>query len=285
MLCKSPYMLGVMPCACGGCEPCRSRRRRLWSHRIVLESLVHSDSSFVTLTYAPEKIPPDGSLQPKDLQDWLKRLRKRFYPRNIRYYLVGEYGDKSWRPHYHGALFGISMLEEAAVRETWSFGHIMLGELTRASASYIAGYVTKKMSNPKDNRLEGRHPEFARMSLKPGIGAYSMDAVALALMRSDRLPGLVDVPGQLTMDGQRVSIGRYLRRKLREKVGWSQETPPAANAEYAEKMRGLFKDALQNEALTSESDSWSALYRNMNIQKLRNFDARSKIFAQKRGVL
>lgn len=79
MLCKNPYMKGVLAFGCGQCNPCRINRRRLWTHRIMLESLKHGDSSFVTLTY--ETLPSDGSLVPKDLQNFMKYLRMRVSPK------------------------------------------------------------------------------------------------------------------------------------------------------------------------------------------------------------
>ena len=94
-----------------------------------------------------------------------------------------------------------------------------------ASANYIAGYVTKKMSSVSDERLQGRRPEFARMSLKPGIGAHAMEAVALALMRWKLDRSMKDVPTSLRHGSDVMRLGRYLRRKLREKIGRDPSCP------------------------------------------------------------
>jgi len=148
-------------------------RRRVWTHRLLPEQRSHEFSSFATLTYADEHLPRGQTVVPKHTQDWLKRLRDLLGPtRPIRYYLVGEYGDESQRPHYHAALFGLSHLEHETLARSWPMGHTLLGTLTKESAQYVAGYVTKKMTAPDDPRLNGRHPEFARMSLRPGIGAF-----------------------------------------------------------------------------------------------------------------
>lgn len=158
----------------------------------MLESQKHGDNSFITLTYDPKNLPSDLSLNPKDLQDWLKRLRREIEPVKVRYYLVGEYGDQTHRPHYHVALFGYPTCIHgnsdslclphpkhmcapcATITKTWGLGAAHLGSLTLESAGYVAGYVTKKMTNKNDPRLNGRHPEFARMSLRPGIGATAV---------------------------------------------------------------------------------------------------------------
>lgn len=94
-----------------------------------------------------------------------------------------------------------------------------------ASANYIAGYVTKKMTSGSDERLRGRRPEFARMSLRPGIGANAMEAVALALMRSKLDQTIEDVPTQLRRGAELMRLGRYLRRKLREQIGRDPACP------------------------------------------------------------
>jgi len=66
----------------------------------MLESLCHEDNAFITLTYDNENLPENATLVPKDLKDFQKRLR---YHANIdlRFFSVGEYGEKTQRPHYH----------------------------------------------------------------------------------------------------------------------------------------------------------------------------------------
>ena len=98
MKCTSPVLLGVHPVPCGQCQACRINRRRVWVHRMMLEAGQYKDNTFVTLTYSPENEPDGSSLEPKHTQDWLKRFRKAIAPLRVRYYLVGEYGEQSWRP-------------------------------------------------------------------------------------------------------------------------------------------------------------------------------------------
>lgn len=194
---------------------------------MILECLHHDGSSFVTLTYDDDHLPEGGTLVPRDPQLFIKRLRKLVHPIKLRYYLVGEYGDRTFRPHYHLALFGVPPSAFQAVADAWSLdgkaiGHVVVGSLTFESAGYVAGYVTKKMTAKDDPRLEGRHPEFARMSLRPGIGAYAMNEVADMLFTKAGCAELArtgDVPAVLKHGGRSMPLGRYLRRLLREKVG------------------------------------------------------------------
>lgn len=279
MLCKKPYLIGCLPFGCGQCLPCRINRRRLWTHRMILESFVHSASSFVTLTYAPEHMPENATLVPKHTQEWLKRLRKAVYPRRLRYFLVGEYGDETQRPHYHLALYGLGILDRDVIHDTWGKGHVMVGELTPASAQYVAGYVTKKMTKKEDIRLKGRYPEFARMSLRPGLGASAMLEVGKAVSASSVPVGLI-VPSVLQHGRKKMPLGRYLRRKLRERLNINEEAAKnAAVSEYAVQMREVFKDAFKNEE--NASLSLTAILVRRNQQEFLNTETRYNIFRKK----
>lgn len=192
---------------------------------MILEALVHADASFVTLTYADEHLPEGGSLVPKHPQLYLKRLRKSVEPHLVRYFLVGEYGDETDRPHYHLALFGIPPEFGALSEGAWDYGHVHTGTLTLQSAHYIAGYVTKKLTRKDDERLNGRYPEFARMSLRPGIGAIGIFDVAQALQNKhgwDSISRTGDVPNTLRHGSREMPLGRYLRRVLRKEMNFAE---------------------------------------------------------------
>lgn len=309
MLCRNPYVKGPQAYPCGQCMPCRINRRRTWTHRILLETLNHSSSVFVTLTYDPENLPlssgtitmPNGSqpeplptLRPKDLQDWLKRLRKRIEPLRIRYYAVGEYGDETNRPHYHAALFGYpaclygqstySLRRTSCcpscdtIKESWGLGQIYVGELTQNSAQYIAGYVTKKMTSKDDIRLSGRYPEFGRMSLRPGIGADALHEVADVLLRLNLVDPEGDVPSALRHGSRLLPLGRYLRRKLRVLVGHDEAAPEKTLKEIEETLRPLFDVAFEN------SISKKSVLLKEGAQKVLNMETRAKIFKKDKSL-
>lgn len=243
MKCVKPFLDGSHAYGCGQCQACRSKRRRVWAHRLMLEALCHARSSFVTLTYDEDHLPRTNSLCPADLKNWLKRYRKAIYPERVRYFAVGEYGDTTGRPHYHLALFGqgcqFAPLYQggcpcvmcSAVRKTWGFGHVLVASLTEKSARYIAGYVVKSMTWPDDIRLNGRHPEFARMSLRPGIGAPAMWDVASEFMKWETHKLLTDVPTVLRHNRNLLPLGRYLRRYLRKRVGRDEKAPSVVSSQ------------------------------------------------------
>lgn len=294
MLCKKPYMIGALPCGCGQCLPCRINRRRLWVHRMVLESAMHVGSCFVTLTYDEKNLPNGGNLEPTHSQKWLKRLRKELSPEKIRYFLVGEYGDESQRPHYHAAIFGLDPIHTQSfdstselINKTWGKGHTMVGTLTMESASYIAGYVTKKLTNKNDpyvsKKLAGRNPEFARMSLggrtkSGGIGALAVGNIAAAYGDSAALDSIVDnfdVGSTLLHGRARYPLGRYLKSKLRKALGYGEKLCTDAFLAAQLKMQVLQK-----------MDAEAAAKINQNVfdiqkQKILNLESKAAIKGMK----
>lgn len=278
--------------------PCRFNRRRVWAHRIMLEALQHGDCTFVTLTYDDEHLPPDGSLQPADLQGFLKRLRRSMEPRRLRFYAVGEYGDTTKRPHYHAALFGVPNCSYGVTRtsrlrayccepcsdvaRSWSRGHTMLGDLSLSSAGYIAGYVTKKMTKADDPRLGGRHPEFARMSLKPGIGMSAMHEVASQLLRLSY--DSIDVPVGLRHGPSVLPLGRYLRSALRELIGRDKRAPPEVLAQLQAEVSHLFQASLEI-APTQARPLRPYIFRDLlaaaSHQRALSLEARQKVYSKK----
>lgn len=235
-----------IPFPCGQCLACRINKRRVWTLRLMLEGYYHEKAAFVTLTYCDDMLvySPDGLsiLCKQDLQLWFKRLRKRFSDRQIRYYAAGEYGTRNKRPHYHVLLFGIGPDEldpqfflyggksggekglekrSTPLSETWTIridkktyqlGLVHVGEVTRQSIQYVAGYVTKKFTKKGD----GYVPEFSLMSRRPGIGSQAVGEIASVLQQYNLEER---TQRQLRIDGKKWPLGRYLLGKLSELLG------------------------------------------------------------------
>lgn len=272
-------LLSGQPFPCGQCLPCRINKRRVWTHRLMLEGFCHPSSLFVTLTYSPEFLPEGGTLVKRHLQLFFKRLRKSLSPLLFRYYAVGEYGERYSRPHYHLILFGLSQSHVAAVRRAWidpetgsPIGLVHVGSGQRLSYQYVAGYVTKKYVKKSDNFV----PEFATMSRRPGIGYPALEKVQL-LMNNPVFQKMVhidqDVPKGL-MHGQKWwPFGRYLVEKLRQMIesGWTDEKWYAEiRQKYVEHLAScderVFFERMQDETK----------------QQIINLEAKERLFAQKR---
>lgn len=276
----------------------------------MLESLCHADKAFIGLSYSElylpaldpgvSRLPPN--LKPKHFQDFMKRVRKKVEPLKLRFYGVGEYGDQSWRPHYHVILFGYPTCVRgrtlrtvhssrplafrccehcALIQAAWPWGDVDVGTVTKDSASYCAEYTVKKMTAVDDKRLlvgnRFRQPEFCRMSLRPGIGVDGMWDVASKLMEHGLDEVMADVPSALTHGRVNYPIGRYLRGKLREMVGRDKKAPPEAleaiKAELSPLRQAAF-DASRSfkDALVSASEG-----RRLNMK------VRSEIFKRRKS--
>ena len=210
---------------CGNCIGCRLEYSRQWAIRMLCEledtkKYGNGEACFLTLTYNNEHLPeknycydsdgveyisPYHPLNKRDIQLFIKRLRKRFQTKKIRYYLCGEYGsdDNTKRPHYHLVLFGIDFHEDRKlhhikngfmyytsdeVKKLWtdpkdknadtnSYGIHIITDVSFDTCAYVARYVTKKMRGEDADvyDLYGIPCEFSLMSRRPGIGRLYFD--------------------------------------------------------------------------------------------------------------
>lgn len=206
---------------CGQCIGCRLDRSRDWAARCVHEASLHDLSVFVTLTYDDDFIPVGGTLVKRHFQLFMKRLRKA-HSSPIRFFACGEYGDETLRPHYHAILFGVDFADKRKHSQNakgdiiyvsdildslWSYGHCWIGNVSFESAAYVARYCVKKVNGDKAAAHYGdREPEFALMSLKPGIGAGWYDR-----FRSDVYPS-----DQVVIRGRVNSPPRFYDERLKK---------------------------------------------------------------------
>lgn len=240
MLCQKPFYAGVQECPCGQCMPCRINRRRVWTARLLLESQLHLSSCFLTLTYSESSLPADGSLQIRHYQLFLKRLRRAIAPRKVSYYVVGEYGGITGRPHYHIVLFGIGVSrsgllvldvlspeDDKLIFNSWGYGNIHVSSLTEASLSYCCKHLTKGLKNDVREAFD-KLPEFCRMSLRPAIGALAVDNFSDFLLTSEGCYNVHllggDAPTGFRMENKIYPFGRYLRKRIRDRVGLDEVT-------------------------------------------------------------
>lgn len=286
MLCKKPFRKEGMSFGCGQCLPCRISKRRIWTHRLMLEACVHDRASFLTLTYDKEHCPDEVSV--RELQLWLKRFRNTFGA--FRYFAVGEYGDKTGRPHYHVALYGkdISDFEfdryryaKGQLGGTWEYGNLHIGDLNLDSAQYICGYTVKKLTKVGDDRLGGRHPEFARMSLRPGIGYPALSRLAEALQNKDGegyIERTGDVPQVLRHERRKLPLGRYMRQGLRTALGHEFIREPIGVAlEKTAKLQAMYQDYVDAEG-TASVKGFIQYKEEREKQKIVQMEVKQRIF-------
>lgn len=199
---------------CRQCVGCRLDKSVQWATRLMHESESHDNACFLTLTYDPETVPDNGSLNKAHLSTFFKDLRARcdYYGKGkIKYFACGEYGEQKGRPHYHVALFGpfgcygddSGRAEEEPSRSgdrqfthedisaCWEYGIHRFSELSFESAAYVARYVLKKVTGPSSPDFYGdRVPEFQVSS--NGLGKAFFEKNAKDVFPSDQ----VVIPGR-----------------------------------------------------------------------------------------
>lgn len=203
MECIHPYILEGQEFPCGKCRACRVNHTREWALRLMHERQYWDDAIFLTLTYSDDHLPTRGTLVKRDVQLFIKRVRKDLIGRVIRYYAVGEYGEKTNRPHYHAIMFGLSYDDSELIRENWELGFIKVGYVTYQSCRYVAEYCQKKLGG-KPGREKYGSREYPFQLCSKGIGAR------WAIDNQKRLMDNL----YITSEGKKFGIPRYYRKKL-----------------------------------------------------------------------
>lgn len=188
---KTRNLPTVQEVRCGKCSGCRLEYARQMSIRCIHESMMHEQNCFVTLTYNNENLPVNGSVDKRDIELFIKRLRRHIEPEAVYYYGCAEYGSRLRRPHYHGIFFGydppdkklykdgskrtgrfrlqdydkFSIYTSESLEKIWSKGYCTVGKVTLESAGYVARYVSKKVDGYKGKEYyNGKEPEFSFIS-------------------------------------------------------------------------------------------------------------------------
>lgn len=165
---------------CGKCTYCQSSIKLDWIFRMEQED--HDTppglSQFFTLTYEDHYIKPTKLFYPH-IQSWAKRCRKA--GANFKYFAVGEYGTKTWRPHWHVITFG---LDPELGEEIWRTGYKckadsyagQYGGITQVDPvnSNRMQYVVNYLDKPMWHEIIERDPKFTGIQemrkMSKGIG-------------------------------------------------------------------------------------------------------------------
>ena len=222
--------VGAFLIPCGHCIGCRLDYSRKWADRMMLELETAKKGIFVTLTYDNDHMHINegssyGTLDKRDCQLFMKRLRKE-YKNRIRFFLAGEYGETTLRPHYHAIIYGIRLSDisdckhfgrndlgqayyiSEEFQKIWSLGNVLLADVSWQTCAYVARYVVKKQLGENKKVYEERKviPEFCLMSRRPGIGADYLE----------RNPDCLDYKSinlSTPEGGVKISIPKYYLKK------------------------------------------------------------------------
>lgn len=265
---------------------------------MLLENLCHTQSIFLTLTYDDDHLPPGGNLQPKHTQKWLNSFRKALSrlknPIKIRYYLVGEYGEQSNRPHYHAIIYGIDSTMATTINNTWGRGLIHIGDVNKDTTAYVAGYVLKGKKRVEELTTNGLIPEFARMSRNPGIGALSVPKIVDSLTSEHGHYAFQngDVPNELSHGGAKQPLGRYLKSKIRKTYGMDIKCPnetlqllkKTATEEFKEVLKYAKTKKMKRGKYESKRDYAQRIMVAKNQGRINSSENKEKIFKKGRSL-
>lgn len=241
-----------MEIPCRHCVGCRLDRAAEWQGRLMHEAKTHPLNSFITLTYSNEHLPRDGSLVKKHFQDFMKRLRKNTGVK-LRYFVCGEYGEESFRPHYHAIIFGYDWPDKTKyatnrrgdvrfkskkLEAQWGLGACEIGSVTPDSCGYVARYVMKKITgtmaeshyervNKTTGELYQLLPEYINMSTKPAIGRNFYEKYSDEINTQD----------SILIKGQKRKVPRYYDKLLEREDPFLLEELKYIRAEQAHERR------------------------------------------------
>lgn len=205
---------------CGKCPSCVGRRTSNWSFRLMQEERYAQSCWFITLTYDNAHLPRTANgfktLRKKDVQNFFKRLRKLHGTSKIKYYVAGEYGGKTRRPHYHIILFNADVKK---IAPAWNIngkgmGDIFYGSVTGASVGYCLKYLSKDKSGKLHSR-DDRQCEFQLQS--KGLGLCYLTPAMVRWHRQD----LVERMYCNSEAGGKIPMPRYYKGRIysdRERV-------------------------------------------------------------------
>lgn len=301
---RDNFVTDFVKIPCGRCLGCRLEYSKKWSERLLAEKVTSSSALFLTFTYNDDSIPYSiienkdfgdiiecyYTLCKKDFQDFWKRLRYhfRYHPEKISYFLCGEYGTATFRPHGHAIVYNLPVLEleldyyktirghvyykSRVLDNIWSNGFVTVSDFSLQNAAYVARYTMKKAGlkskEVNDEYVDhGLCPEFLCMSRRPGIGSAFYDIYKERLMNEDRL-FFGDESGS-------VSLGRnrFFNKKLEKDFGdtyelWKSQMIDLANAKFDAELMRTDLDELEYLRIREES-----LKNKTRILKRRDLDA------------
>lgn len=203
------------PVPCGKCPPCLQREASAWAFRMYQELNVSPRAYFVTLTYdRPPYTDADNfipTLVKRDWQLFMKRVRKFDGRTDLKYFAVGEYGARRFRPHYHAIMYDVS---PDAILSSWK-GSSYEGvpgimdidpDVNLANIAYVTKYITKGRIVPSFDG-DPRLAEFRLMS--KGLGLSYLSSAMVRYHKADltRCYHTLD-------NGVKIPMARYYKERI-----------------------------------------------------------------------
>lgn len=205
---------------CRKCTACLKKRAREWMFRLEQEEKRCTSAAFMTYTYNDNNLPftENGfpTLHPRHHTLFMKRLRKELkaqgHDPKLKYYMCGEYGSQTERPHYHAILFNLPQLwlQTDNVEEIWQNGRVQIDKVEKASIAYVCGYVNKQKffmdkTDKETGLIDDRLAEYTRMS--KNLGSNFLTPARIKKLKTDLEPTIH------VEDGTIIGLPQYYRKK------------------------------------------------------------------------
>lgn len=275
---------------CGQCVGCRIATSQEAATRCLHESQMHPENAFITLTFSDDHLPENYSIAKRDLQLFLKRLRKHCGKKKIRYFGNGEYGDQFDRPHYHLLIFNHDFNDKVLhsicphtdqklytseqLTSLWKFGHSSTGAVTYQSAAYVARYIMKKINgdlavdhyirqHPTNKTWNAVEPEFVLRSGNLGLSWFHK-------YKSDCFPS-----DFLVVDGRQTRVPRFYDTLLKK------EEQPRDDQKYFQKLNTPLRRLKKTRAAESRKHSEDHTPARLRV---REFVKKSQLTRLKRNL-
>lgn len=191
-MCTNPIKINVkketgieeITIKCGKCPTCQREKASEWAIKLINEAKYHKKACFITLTFDNKILLDRNSKAHKYganasfvfninnskeyFKKFIKRLRKHYKDKAITFFHVGEYGEKTKRPHHHCIIYGINFEEDRreieksksgktqyfskTLFDLWACGRISVQDLNTSNTIYICQYSLKKFKNNIHNK-------------------------------------------------------------------------------------------------------------------------------------
>lgn len=235
---------------CGYCIACRKKRSLQFALRADHEGKYYEDKIMLNLSYdddhihPPKMYPFSGNLYYKDVSNFWKSLRS--YGLDIKYLVAGEYGENTFRPHYHCLVYGLNVDSDIFYQKTWNekkkayickckfwpHGDVVVGPVRQGGSFYVTKYATKEdtqVNLRKEMKKKGQNKPFIHVSQGLGL-RYFLER-----------PHYYVKTGFMLYKGKKVPIPDYYLKKY-EEVYYPDED---ADLRMNEKSREKHKEIIE----------------------------------------
>lgn len=174
----------------------------------------------LTFTYDEEHVrldPGTGlpTLRKLDWQNFMKDLRDKVGP-GLKYYMCGEYGEQTQRPHYHAIMFNLPLhwLTTDKLEQVWKKGQTHVAPGNEITMRYVAKYLMKNTFNQPQELVneetgellpDTRELQFSLMS--KGMGADFLTPQMEKFLKDN-------MTTRIKMQGKYWTLPRYYRDKV-----------------------------------------------------------------------